>query len=582
MRMRKFLRIIGIAVAIAAVFVLASCSFIQRNDDRYNNQVAIKVGDEEITLKEIMEFFDSNAANYINAGYDVQVVWDALFPQYVQQMIAVNEYKKGYTGTLYSGERSNKYDDGKYYTEDELIYLEKSLQVNILDSLESTLESEFTERGYTFSESTDSERAELTEIIIDTNLSVTARNEAYNPKELNKTLENYKLQTTTQDVDYVFTDPEDERLLAAVEKLNDRKAESDDEITPELYVEVQQSVLQKFERTLLDSGYDSVADYLESRMNLLISQQLYVDYQYQYGSKIEERDMNEELQRKLDNLVAQAVESYTLNPASFATFVTDLDSSSFIYYVPEQYAGKYGFVKNLLIPFSEDQTSQLETVLKKFGENSDTYLSVRAELATEILVTDFIDAPDADDSEKANAGFIIDGYNVVGSTFFDELLRDITPHEFVELMFRYNTDTAQHNAAYDYVIAKDEPDVTGTADTWVKEFAEVARALAKDGTVGGIGYALTSYGVHIIYYSGDVTADNFDWSMKLESPQYGAGNAAYRFYNTYYNSILSALFSREMDDLNKKYEEEGAIEYFENVMKDYLDGYGIKLHGSDT
>ena len=70
--------------------------------------------------------------------------------------------------------------------------------------------------------------------------------------------------------------------------------------------------------------------------------------------------------------------------------------------------------------------------------------------------------------------------------------------------------------------------------------------------------------------------------MKLESPQYGAGNAAYRFYNTYYNSILSALFSREMDDLNKKYEEEGAIEYFENVMKDYLDGYGIKLHGSDT
>lgn len=51
--MRKFLRIIGIAVAIAAVFVLASCSFIQRNDDRYNNQVAIKVGDEEITLKRL-------------------------------------------------------------------------------------------------------------------------------------------------------------------------------------------------------------------------------------------------------------------------------------------------------------------------------------------------------------------------------------------------------------------------------------------------------------------------------------------------------------------------------------------------
>lgn len=580
--MQKFFKYFGIMLMVALVFALAGCSLVQKNEDRYNNQIAVKVGNEEITLKQVMEFFDSNGGNYINSGYDAQTVWDALFAQYVQQMIGVDEYKKSYEGTKYSGERSLKYANGEYYTEEELAYLEKSLQVDILSSLDSLFETELKDLGYTLSEAEDNERDEMKEIKIDTNLSLTARKEAYNHKKLDKSLESYKIQPVTNDITYVYDNKDDERLVAALEKLNARIAEDDEKVSPELYIELQEVALQKFERSLTNTYYDSISEYMESRMELLIKQQLYVDYQYKYGSEVEAKDMNAELQVKLNYLVAQAKEGYKLDPASFVTFVTGLSNTSFIYDVPEQYVGKYGFVKNMLIPFSDEQTQKLTTIANKFGTDSVTYLRLRAELAQEILVTDFIDAPDAEDADKANAQFIInDKYEVVGSEFFASMLDNCTKEEFVNLMFRYNTDTAQHNAAYDYVISKDEPDVTGVADTWVKEFASVARTLAKDGTVGGIGYALTTYGVHIIYYSGDVVADEFDWAKKLDD-QVGAGTAVYRFYNTYYNSVLSTLFSRNMDNLNKKYIEDESITYYEDVMKEYLDSYGITLFSQDA
>ena len=158
------------------------------------------------------------------------------------------------------------------------------------------------------------------------------------------------------------------------------------------------------------------------------------------------------------------------------------------------------------------------------------------------------------------------------------MLEGVTLEGFVDLMFQYNTDTAQHNSAYGYVIAKNEPDVTGTADTWVKEFAAEARRLANEGTVGGIGYALTDYGVHIIFYEGDVVADSFDtddWSDALQT-QKGAGNASYRFYKAYFDSVKSEYYNDIMEDLYQQYEKDNKIKINKAALSDYCAGYGIQ------
>lgn len=573
--MQKFMKQLCMILAIVTVFALAAgCSMFQTNQERYRKQTAMKIGDEEVTVQEITEFFESNGAAYIQYGYDAQSVWDSLIPQYISQIIAVNEYKKDSSVKTYDGEINRKYKNGEYLTATDLLYFEKKVQLSVFESLDSMLETVFTDAGYTF-DSAATPRAEETKITLTLDLSWTNRNNSLNIETVEKSLEAYKAQKDSVSLDYVYDDMTDERLAAAVKALNDRISNDKTEITAEAYVEAQNEAVRQLKKNIA-SYYADTAAYFKASVESVVRQQLYIDYQTNKYSGIEkESDFRTRLDQKLENLRAQDKEKYALNPKSFETFVTGLSDTSFIYYIPEQYVGKYGFVKNLLIPFSDEQSKILKSYSSAFGTGSDVYLAKRAELAGEIRVTDFIDAPDAKDADKALAGFTTYGYQVNGSSFFADKLSGVTAEEFVELMFRYNTDTAQHNKAYDYVIAKDAPDATGTADKWVKEFAAEARRLANDGTVGGIGYALTDYGVHILFYSGDVKEDVFNWDDALKD-QTGAGNASYRFYKTYLDAVKTSYYSDLMDVTYKEYEDAGKLTVYKNVLKSYCSGYGIE------
>lgn len=574
--MQKFMKQLCMILAVVMVFALAAgCSMFVKNEERYRQQTAMKIGDETVTVQEVTDFFESNGAIYIQYGYDAQSVWDSLIPSYMLQIIAVNEYKKDSSVQIQSGERNAKYKNGEYLSDADLLYFEKKVQLSVFESLDSVLEDIFEDNGYTFDSAAD-ERATETEIKITLDLSWTSRNNVFNLEEVEKDLEAYKAQKSATGLDYIFTDMEDERLVAAVKKLNERISNDKGEISVETYVEVQNEAYREFKKSI-STYYTDIEVYFNASVESLVRQQLYIDYQTKKYSGLEnEAGFKAKLDAKLANLVAQDKEKYALDPTSFETFVTGLKDTSFIYYVPEQYQGKYGFVKNLLIPFSDEQSAILTSYSTAFGSTSDVYLNKRAELAKEILVTDFIDAPDADDADKANAGFIVTGNQVTGSTYFAELLSGVTAEEFVALMFRYNTDTAQHNAAYDYVIAKNAPDATGTADKWVTEFAAEARRLAQDGTVGGIGYALTDYGVHILFYSGDVEADSFDWNEALKD-QTGAGSASYRFYKTYFDAVKTEYYNDLMDEMYKEYDAAKMITIYKSVLRSYCSDYGIEL-----
>ncbi|MEG1923719.1 MAG: hypothetical protein RR307_04615 [Clostridia bacterium] len=578
--MQRYVKFIGVVLAVVLAFtVLTGCSMFARNQKRYRAQIAAKIGNQEVSLKDIMDFFDVNGANYINYGYDAQTVWDALFPQYIAQIIGLDQYKANFKEPKYDGDRNKKYTDGGYLKDSDLLYFEKQVQNDLMTNMDTLVETEFKNDGYIFSEDKGDARPEHTEIIIQSNLTWTSRATAFDMKALDKKLDIHKKQSDTNHVDYIFTDKTDARLIDAVKKLNDRKTnEKKSDITVEMFMDAQFSAEQEFIRKLIISNYEDINSYFITRVELLIRQQIYQDYQNEIFASVETDKVNEALQTKLDNLVKQAKEGYDLNAKSFETFVTGLTKDSFIYAVPAQYEHQYGFVKNMLLPFSADQTTTLTAYKTMYGVTSSEYLSKRAQLSQEIKVTDFIDAPKAEDEDKALAGFTVEGIEVIGSTFFEDKLIDISAEKFVELMFRYNTDTAQHNSTYDYVIAKQTPDATGTKDKWVKEFATVARRLANDqgGKIGGIGYALTDYGVHIIFYAGDVVADSFDWATKL-SNQTGAGTPAYRFYKLYYEAIKNTVYSKKMDTVYKEYETAKKINVYNNVLKEYCEGYGIKL-----
>jgi len=563
---------------VAAFALLAGCSMFTRNDDLYRQQVAATIGNEEVSVQEITAFFESNGVMYINYGLDPQTVWDMLIPQYINQIIAVNEYKAANQPTNNSS-KAQLYKDAGYLTDDDIVYFEKSVQFSMLEALDSTLESIFTANGYVLEGEEEAERVELTEFVIaEKSLALATRDNALSMKQIDKDLEDYKKQTSTTSIEYVF-DLGDELLAEKVEEFNKLyKNEERGEVTAEMYIDAQKSAMSQFQRNMLASGFETYEEYFKASVENIVRQQLYIDYQTQKNKELEmsEEDFLALLNKKLENLTKQQEEEFAKNPAAFTTLIGELKADSFIYTVPEMYEGKYGFVKNLLIPFSGEQTKVLTEYSRIFGATSAQYLKMRADLAKEIEVTDFYN--DDKDAEKANAGFVVNGTEVVGSTFFEEKLNGVTLEGFVDLMFQYNTDTAQHNSAYGYVIAKETPDATGTADTWVKEFAAEARRLANEGTVGGIGYALTDYGVHIIFYEGDVVADTFDtddWSDALQT-QKGAGNASYRFYKTYFDAVKSEYYNDIIEELYQQYEEGGKIKINKAALRDYCKDYGIE------
>ena len=75
------------------------------------------------------------------------------------------------------------------------------------------------------------------------------------------------------------------------------------------------------------------------------------------------------LTAKLNNLVADKVAYYTLYPSAFEKDVKNLADTSFVYCVPEKYAGKYAYVKNMLVQFTEEQLEELANY-ERFGKDS--------------------------------------------------------------------------------------------------------------------------------------------------------------------------------------------------------------------
>ena len=57
------------------------------------------IGNEVVTLGEVIDYFDANGTAYIQQGYSYQQVWDMLFPVFVQQKVMLDAYKTANTAT---------------------------------------------------------------------------------------------------------------------------------------------------------------------------------------------------------------------------------------------------------------------------------------------------------------------------------------------------------------------------------------------------------------------------------------------------------------------------------------------------
>lgn len=92
---KKITRLFCIVLALALVCTfVAGCSMFQTNADRYREKTAFKVGEQTVTVGALEDFINTNMSNYLNQGYDIQSVWDALMPQFIMNYVLVDMLKE--------------------------------------------------------------------------------------------------------------------------------------------------------------------------------------------------------------------------------------------------------------------------------------------------------------------------------------------------------------------------------------------------------------------------------------------------------------------------------------------------------
>ena len=601
---KKIFKITCLVMAIVMMsFVLASCSLFQVNEERYRSETAFEVGDVSVTVGDFADFYANTMAQYIDYGYDMQTVWDSLGDQLLLNFIVLNEIKSdpSWVGANQSpyGDVASNYKNAQYLTKSgDMELLLKNVRASLYESLDSLVETELS-NAYTFAEATEEEDRPLNvlEPGVDFVLgagALAATDFEDDVEALDEYLDLFRscqLDDFTSIVNTYVFEESSEGLEEVLQKLNDRieqeeGVEEGDEdykaVSKTEYINAQKSALNSMVRVVDESYYGwTLEQFIDNQLESAILSRLAQEYAEKAYVDIEAEVLTR-LKSKLDELVANKQEYYALYPSAFAEDITSLSDESFLYFVPQQYKNEYAFVKNLLVQFSDEQLEDLAQY-ERFGKDSAQYKTARLNIASQLAVTDYnSEKVDGEYSKVENIFKIENGELVLNETVLKTALEsmaspsDISQRniDFDKLIDQYNEDPGMQGTSYDYVLRVKEPDVAETADAWVAEFSLAGRkAIAKG--LGSYEIAVTDYGVHIVYFSGYVTADTFDFDNETEL--YTPGTATYRFFKAYYDAVKDTLYDRLFEELTEEYKET-KITLNNKVLNKLLKEYGFELN----
>lgn len=566
-----------ILIVMALIMTFTGCALFPVNTERYRGQEAIVVGDTIITLGETIEFFNTNATQYLEQGYGAQEVWDYLFPQLLTKAMFMDEQKKA-TANLNTGDIAKLYANGEYVSDAAIKYFQKAVQADLFQTLEEMTVEELNNKGYTFDQAKEDRAKRINKGVL---TSLASEDFEKDEAALDENLLKYQAQNTLTSYDYVYTSETDPRLLATVAKLNkrisyfdpetaDKKNPPKTELTVKDYINAQKTALKSLTRTIRNNYELAIADFAKRQIEENIKQEIVKLYSEKLFREVEQSaDINALLQQKFENLKEQQEIKFALDSRSFVAFVNGLGSATgddqFILTMPQEYEGEFFYVKNLLIPFSDEQTAVLTRYRNMYGSGTNDYIKARNELVKSIKLVDF------ENDEAETEGIFSIGYN--GNVYSNELDYKIQNEDFTDLIFRYSTDVATFNSNYDYVIGRTAADKTNTGDeVFMAEFIDAARSVQD----GGYAYCVTDYGVHIVMYTGEVTVQTFDWSNKYN---YGtdAGSLDYRFFRNLYDSLKNSKLAEVTENMYKEFKDAGKIKITNNVLKKFLAKYSITI-----
>lgn len=544
--------------------LFAGCALFTQSTAEGRAQVAMVVDGEEITLGQFLDTFNNlynNYYYYIYYGqYTVSDIAQMSYDTLVNSYLILSDYKKmaDRDGLTYVHPYTG-YKDAKYLSEQDMEYIMKGAKKSVYASFDNSLETLVKNAGYDLKDASEEETGrtaptyETITSIIDVKLSITNKKEIddYLATTAGGTASEY---WTTAD-GYIFADASSQALLDRVAALNGRITlkEGQEAVTAEQYIKYQKEAVASIKQSIYTSyGLDLdkfVTMQIESTVNSRIINSA--------AAKIFQKDVESDidglllkLQKHYATNKQSAVEQYTINPSAYATLVEGLKNTSVIYNIPTEYQGKYIFVKNLLVPFSEEQLKHLTEKEKELkeeqGDDYDEaeYLAYREQYAANIVLENFLTGQNTSNVFTYNgttkkieikAGTVLsNGLNAVNNG-----------NDFTELMYKYNSDSGQFENIYDYVVRIGAPD--DYTAKWVEEFVVAAEEAYAEGE-GGIGAAVSKYGVHIVYFDSVVAEQQPSFTRQNI---FDTGTFEHRYYSAYYDAISGAYVNDQITNLRK-------------------------------
>lgn len=169
---------------------------------------------------------------------------------------------------------------------------------------------------------------------------------------------------------------------------------------------------------------------------------------------------------------------------------------------------KFGYFAHTLFKFSEDEKDEdgniikkgQVTLIKELNKDDDDYDTQYANIIAQTVVDERnIETGKVIGTKTLNQ--VIDEYNAIR-----ELSDDVKLDEFVKFMFRYTGDTATLNANMPYVVGNNGNSGMEQAftDEAVKLMAKPAGSMSEFDINDIDSMCVTSYGIHLIYFIGDV------------------------------------------------------------------------------
>ena len=153
------------------------------------------------------------------------------------------------------------------------------------------------------------------------------------------------------------------------------------------------------------------------------------------------------------------------------------------------------FVKHVLIPFSDAQTTALNAYKNSVEATvKGNYEDYRDRLANEIMSYEHVDGEDFGSPISVNTIYneIVNKVNGAATLYEKE-------RAFDDLIYKYNTDPGIFGKTYGYM---EKYDLGSSTESYMAEFAAAARKLYEGGVEGAIsGKVVTDYGVHVLYLS---------------------------------------------------------------------------------